>query len=208
LLAVGIWWWRRNLKTESPVAFSGIKAIEDVKNVPAGKLNYGLVTAEKIESLFKISDTYRNAYNLSADVDDFAKIIEQKQKIVLNPQLYDRQQELLKSLSPLETNFALMNFSDRYEPGKFTRDDGEEIITNPITYNGLLVYVAFVDCSGQCEQLGEDLTQKITLQQLRDIYTAKIDNWQQINPNIPQKIPLQAFAPQDEFALKLMPASS
>ena len=77
------------------------------------------------------------------------------------------------------------------------------MINNIIAYDGLLVYVALNPPCADCPELGEYLAQKITLKQLKDIYTGKVTYWSEINPSIPNNIKIQAFAPKDSYAREL-----
>ena len=203
LLGGGIWWWKRNLNSEQPVAFSGECCIENIRNVPPGNLTYGIVASSKLQSIFKINDTYKNAYRLASDVNNFTKVIDEKQNIKLDQKILNNRQELIEAISPQQIDFALVNLTDRGEKDQFDRSDKEQLFNKTIAYDGLLVFVPFVDCSGECQQLGEYLAQKITLRQLQDIYTAQVSNWHEINPSIPNDLPIQAFAPRDESTLKL-----
>ncbi len=203
LLGGGIWWWKRNLNSEQPLAFSGECCIENIRNVPSGKLTYGIVASSKLQSIFEIEDTYKNAYGLTSDVNNFTDVIRKKQNIQLKQNVFSDRQKLIKEISPRQINFALVNSTNRDEGNKINRSDGEQLISNTIAYDGLSVFVPFVDCNGQCQQLGKYLEQKITIEQLRNIYTAKVSNWQEIYPNIPDNIPIRAFAPKDSFTLKL-----
>ena len=203
LLGGGIWWWKRNLNPESSVAFSGESKIEDIRNVPAGSLTYGVVASSQLESIFEINDTYKNAYPQAADADSFINVIDEKQDIQLARQIFRDRQTSIDNISPRQIDFALVNLTQRGDRDKIDRDDGEQLINQTIAYDGLLIYVPFVDCSGQCDQLGEYLAQKLTIEQLRDIYTGKVSSWHEINSDIPKNIPIRAFAPEDSLTLKL-----
>lgn len=172
LLGGGIWWWKQNPNPKLSVTFSGESKIEDIKNVhvPSGNLTYGVVASSHLESIFEIDDTYKNAYPQAADADSFINVIKEKQGIQLYRRTFDDRQTLINKISPRQIDFALVNSTDRGEQDKIDRNDGEQLINQMIAYDGLLVYVPFVDCSGQCDQLGKYLAQKITIEQLRDIY--------------------------------------
>ena len=199
----GIWWWKRNPNSELPVASSGernIINIADVEDVPPGKLTYGIVASSKLQSIFKTNDTYRNTFD--SDVSNFTRLIQDEQNLQFKQKIFDDRQELIKAISPQQIDFGLVNLTDSRERDKIDRGE-EQLINRTIAYDGLLVFVPFIDCSGECQQLGKYLAQKITLGQLRDIYTDRVSNWHEINPNIPKDIKIQAFAPLDNFTQKL-----
>ncbi|MBD2211953.1 substrate-binding domain-containing protein [Calothrix sp. FACHB-156] len=66
-----------------------------------------------------------------------------------------------------------------------------------VAYDGLLVYVAF---SKKDQNLPKALNGQISLEQLRQIYTGQINNWQQLGgPNLP----IKAYAPTEPEAVRL-----
>ena len=67
-----------------------------------------------------------------------------------------------------------------------------------IAYDGLLVFVTF---SNNKNSLPQVLQGKISLEQLRQIYTGKVKNWQRINPNLPN-LPIDPYVPQETEAVK------
>jgi ABC-type phosphate transport system substrate-binding protein len=71
------------------------------------------------------------------------------------------------------------------------------ITTQPVAYDGLLVYVEF---NRSNSKIANELGGKITLEQLRKIYTGKITNWQQINKELPD-LKIRPFAPEEPEAI-------
>ena len=225
LLGGGIWWWKRNLNSEQPVVFSGERNIADVKDVPPGKLTYGIVASSKLQSIFETSDIYRNAFD--SDVSNFTRLIQDEKNLQLKQEIFSDRQKLIRAISPQQIDFALVNLTVGNEQDKIDREGGllvlkdttldessesqginqndsdrEQLNNQTIAYDGLLVFVPFVDCGG-CQQLGKYLSQKITLEQLRKIYTAEVSNWRAIDPDIPEDIPIRAFAPKDNYTREL-----
>ena len=79
----------------------------------------------------------------------------------------------------------------------------EDIITDDmnkeaIAYDGLLVFVTF---SKNKNSLPQALQGKISIEQLRQIYTGAVTNWQQIDPNLPN-LPIEAYVPQETEAVE------
>ncbi|MBW4563400.1 MAG: substrate-binding domain-containing protein [Mojavia pulchra JT2-VF2] len=68
-----------------------------------------------------------------------------------------------------------------------------------VAYDGLLVFLAF---SKKDSNLVNALGGQITLEQLRQIYTGKITNWQQINPKLKNSLDIRPFAPSDPEAIR------
>ena len=201
LLGGGIWWWRRSLSSEQSIAFSGEKKIQDVRNVPSGKFTYGLTASSNLESIFEIEDTYKYANDLPSKVNNFTDVIRDKHNVELQQKIFRDRHKLIKQISPRQINFALVNSTDRQD--KINRGDDEQLINQTIAHDGILVYVPFKDCSDRCPQLGKYLEQKITIEQLRQIYTTEVSYWHQIDPSIPENIPIRAFAPKNSFVIEL-----
>ncbi|MDB9317000.1 substrate-binding domain-containing protein [Nodularia spumigena] len=78
-----------------------------------------------------------------------------------------------------------------------TKNVSDKLEEKPVAYDGLLVYVEFN--SGH-SKIANELGGKITLEQLRKIYTGKITNWQQINSNLPD-LEIRPFAPDEPEAI-------
>ncbi|MDB9373362.1 substrate-binding domain-containing protein [Nodularia sphaerocarpa] len=78
-----------------------------------------------------------------------------------------------------------------------TKNISDKLDKKPVAYDGLLVYVEF-DISNS--KIANELGEKITLDQLRQIYTGKFTNWQQINSNLPD-LEIRPFAPTEPEAI-------
>ncbi|QFS50275.1 substrate-binding domain-containing protein [Nostoc sphaeroides] len=79
----------------------------------------------------------------------------------------------------------------------------EESITNDmnkkaIAYDGLLVFVTF---SKNINSLPQALKGKISIEQLRQIYTGAVTNWQQIDRSLPN-LSVEAYVPEETEAIK------
>ena len=212
-----IWRWLKPEEsiTSTPKISCCIEKIKKVP-VPANSLTYGIVASEKLDSIFDIdfdkhgNSTYLEFAKRDTEINitpdnaiNFLDIFQEKQKLNFNQKLFNDRQELIERLEPGKVSFALTNFVPKKYQEKFIREkDNEQVINKKIAYDGLLVYVALKPCPN-CAELGEYLEQKITLKNLQDIYTGKVDYWHQIKPNIPNNLKIKAFAPQDKYALEL-----
>ncbi len=191
--------------------------IEKIKNVPTSSdyLTYGTVASQKLDSIFDINfdqqnhSTYlefaKNDSEIKIDPvnpESLIDIIQQKQKIRLLPQSFNTQQQLINNLEPGKINLALVNFAPNKNQKKIPINNKKEVVNHIIAYDGILVFVALKPCP-QCEEIGKYLEQKITLEQLKNIYTGKVDYWHEINPNIPKNIKIKTFAPENEYALEI-----
>lgn len=71
-----------------------------------------------------------------------------------------------------------------------------ELDKKSVAYDGLLVYVEF---SRKNDNMTDALGGQITIDQLREIYTGRITNWQQINSKLPN-LEIRPFAPTEPEA--------
>jgi ABC-type phosphate transport system substrate-binding protein len=72
-----------------------------------------------------------------------------------------------------------------------------ELDKKSVAYDGLLVYVEF---SKKNDNMADALGGQITIEQLREIYTGRITNWQQINSKLPN-LEIRPFAPTEPEAI-------
>jgi ABC-type phosphate transport system substrate-binding protein len=80
-----------------------------------------------------------------------------------------------------------------------TNNLSEKLEKKFIAYDGLMVYVKFDD---QNNKFADVLDGQITLEQLRNIYTGRITNWQQINKNLPNSKIIPYTPPEPEAISK------
>ena len=103
------------------------------------------------------------------------------------PVLSQNEQNPLQSIVEVQTDkkdFAITSLAD---------DITDKLEKKQVAYDGLLVYVDF---SKQGSVLANGLGGKISLEQLRQIFTKKITNWQQIDAKLPN-IDIKPYAPTD-----------
>ena len=72
-----------------------------------------------------------------------------------------------------------------------------ELDKKPVAYDGLLVYVEFRNNN---QKMASALGGQITIDQLREIYTGRITNWQEISSNLPN-LKIRPFAPTEPEAI-------
>ena len=203
VLLGGVMW--KIITKKPPLLPSVVNCIEDVENVPHGTFTYATVASERLTDIFQINQTYKNAHqgfcSINSNSENFTNIIKQIHQInLISSNIFNSQESLLSKLDPFTLNSALIKLNPHKDLNKTARD--QEFFKQIIAYDGLLVYVPFVECTN-CEQMGSYLEQKITLSQLRDIYQGKVDYWHEIDPNIPKNIKIQAFIPKDDYAIEV-----
>ncbi|MBD2681292.1 MULTISPECIES: substrate-binding domain-containing protein [Nostoc] len=93
----------------------------------------------------------------------------------------------LEELTTGKAQFAITSLVD---------DVSNNFSDRQVAYDGLLVYVAF---SKKDQNLPKALNGQISLEQLRQIYTGEINNWQQLGgPNLP----IKPYAPTEPEAVR------
>lgn len=70
----------------------------------------------------------------------------------------------------------------------------------PIAYEGIVIFVAFSDAKRE-GSFPEALKGKISFEQLRKLYSGEINNWKQLNYNLPN-LPVKLYIPVEEEAIK------
>ncbi|MEO0948481.1 MAG: substrate-binding domain-containing protein, partial [Cyanobacteria bacterium J06641_5] len=88
-------------------------------------------------------------------------------------------------------DFAVLN-SDAVE-----FDAAYEVL--PFARDSLVVFVAF-NYQSREDGLTQKLNGTLSLQQLRQLYTGKVDRWRQLDARLPD-LPVKLYAPQDEAAI-------
>lgn len=191
LLGGGIWLLfsgQRNPQTaENTGSDNNFKEFADVPNINPGTFKYTSgkssnwrsllgkepVSEEKLDQLLRKPKPNVNAIfeHIANDNDEISSEINKVRK--------------------KEVGFAITGLVDK----KIIPDDMKSEI---IAHDGLLVFVAFRDKKGK---LLEALKGKISLEQLRKIYTGEIDNWREIVPNLNEDISIKPYFPKEEEAV-------
>ncbi|BCL37156.1 substrate-binding domain-containing protein [Nostoc sp. MS1] len=99
--------------------------------------------------------------------------------------------------SPNRPVTAVKTGNSNFAITSVTNNITDELDKKPVAYDGLLVYVEF---SKRDTNLANALGGKITLEQLRQIYTGKITNWQQINSKLPN-VKITPYKPTEPEAI-------
>ncbi|MBN3925124.1 substrate-binding domain-containing protein [Nostoc sp. NMS4] len=190
LLGGGIWYWFWGRKTDNPNQYIQwsrlVRNFSEVSNVPSGQFTY---TGEKNSTwsfvLTQSVDNNRLGDLLTRPKSDATATFDYKSVLssnVNNP---------IKSLEEVQTNkkdFAITSLVDNIT---------DKLAKKPIAYDGLIVFVAF---NKRDSNLANALGGQINFEQLRQIYTGKITNWQQISPKLPN-LPVKPFAPTEPEAI-------
>ncbi|MDZ8110436.1 MAG: substrate-binding domain-containing protein [Nostoc sp. DedQUE12a] len=191
LIGGGIWYWLSlGKKTNEPNLARWrtlVRSFSEVPNLPSGNFTY---TGEK-ESTW--------SFILTQPVDDsrLGKLLAQPRPDATA--IYNYESVLsadinnpIKSIEEVQTgkkDFALTSLENKIT---------SQLKKEQIAYDGLIVFVAF---NKRDSNLANTLGGQISLEQLRQIYTRKITNWQQINSKLPNPLEIKPFAPTEPEAI-------
>ncbi|QKQ74225.1 substrate-binding domain-containing protein [Nostoc sp. TCL240-02] len=190
LLGGGILYWLLGKKTDNPNQYilwsKLVRNFSEVPNVPAGQFTY---TGEKDSTwsyvLTQPVDNSRLGDLLTRPKPDATATFNYE------PVLSSNLNNPIKSIEEVQTNkkdFAITSLVENIT---------DKLSKKQVAYDGLLVFVAF---NKRDSNLANALGGQISLEQLRQIYTGKITNWQQISPKLPN-LAVKPFAPTEPEAI-------
>ena len=202
LLGGGIWYWLWGKKTDSSNQYIQwsrlVRNFSEVPNVPSGQFTY---TGEKDSTwsyiLTQPVDNNHLGDLLTRPKSDATATFNYESVLSSN---IDNPIKSIEEVQTSKKDFAITSLVDNIT---------DKLAKKPVAYDGLLVFVAF---NKRDSNLASALGGEISLEQLRQIYTGKITNWQQISPKLPNLtlIPLAPTEPEaiskfQEIVLKNAP---
>ncbi|AVH62309.1 substrate-binding domain-containing protein [Nostoc sp. 'Peltigera membranacea cyanobiont' N6] len=190
LLGGVILYWLLGKKTDNPnqyILWSRlVRNFSEVPNVPSGQFTY---TGEKDSTwsfvLTQSVDNSRLGDLLTRPKPDATATFNYESVLssnINNP---------IKSIEEVQTSkkdFAITSLADNIT---------DKLTKGQVAYDGLLVFVAF---NKRDSNIANALGGQINIEQLRQIYTGKITNWQQISPKLPN-LTVKPFAPTEPEAI-------
>ncbi len=190
LLGGGIWYFlspRSGVQQEDMAALNKFVArFADVNGIPSGNFTY---TGES-------DGTWSSVLEIKPESEQNLEELLKKPKPDVDAQFIYQplsSPDVRTASAPIDAvrtgkaNFAISSLVDKVT---------DDLDSKPVAYDGLLVFVAF---SKKEKNLPKALQGKISLDQLRDLYTGKIKNWQQFGPNLPD-LPVKLYAPTEPEA--------
>ncbi|NMG18240.1 substrate-binding domain-containing protein [Brasilonema bromeliae] len=193
LLGGAIWyyfWQRFKLDEDQYLKWQGLaQNFSKVDNVPSGTFTY---TGEKDDTWSYI--LRQNAENAETKLNDIFTNPKPDAKVTFTYQQV-RSSDITKVSKPIEEvqkggkDFAITTLFDNITP---------DMNSQQVAYDGLLVFIAF---SQNDFSLHKKLDGKISLEDLRGIYTGKIIDWHQINKNAP-RLPIERYVPTEPEAIQ------
>lgn len=188
LLTSLIWFLAQIFKRQAITSENFIVCcLKDVPAVPPGKYTY---TGDKNGTWSYI----RRQNNLILQNQTLEQKLKDSQpKLELNYQPEDSITTVINKVNSGQFDFAVTNLVQPLTP---------ELRNKEFAYDGLVVFVAF-SYAKRDKSLPKALNGKISLEQLRDIYTGKITNWNQLKgANFPD-LPIKLYIPIEQEALEV-----
>ena len=160
--------------------------IRDISKVPTGNFTY---TTDS-------SGNYAIASKLFfAKTESLAEQIEKKRpglSLVNVPTIVKSEEEAIAQIKLEKANFAVIGQSKAVQlVGEFS--------TQAIAYDGIAIFVPF-SYKKRDKSLPQALSGQISIEQLKQIYTGKIKNWQEIGGS---NLMIDLYIPQDALAIKI-----
>jgi ABC-type phosphate transport system substrate-binding protein len=187
LLGAAIWYLLARATPTKSADPRLIPSFADVNGVPVGEFSY---TGEK-------NGTWTNVLRATKESDRTLEALLTKPKPDLASTFGYQptaSTNLASGSKPIATVIARQHqFAITSLPTVMT----DELDRVPVAYDGLLVFVA---ASKKADSLPTRLNGQITLEQLRQIYTGKLTNWQQLGG---ASLPIKPLAPTEIEALQL-----
>lgn len=187
---IGLGWLWFKHRSKSAIATDTLPCcIDQVANVPTGPIRFSAEKQGTWDFIFTQPHLMTRGTTLQQELEKAQPLLQSwiyqpasaaKQAVISSQSKFDGQQvTAIAPLNPETTDFTITTHTDDIDP---------TLGIQPIAYNGIAVFVAFGYNQRQ-NSLPRILKGKITLQQLRDLYTGKITNWQQIGgPDHPVKL--------------------
>ncbi|WP_341528596.1 substrate-binding domain-containing protein [Nostoc sp. UHCC 0302] len=181
------WPWKKSPDNQLLIWSGLVRTFSEVDNVPPGKYIYtgekdstwSFILTQSVDNS-SLKDVFNNPKPDAKATFNYATVISSD---INNP---------IKSIEEVQAgkkDFAITSLAESIT-GKLDKKQ--------VAYDGLFVFVAFDKTDSN---LANALGGKITIDQLRKIFTGKITNWQQINPKLPN-LTVRPFAPIEPEAIQ------
>jgi ABC-type phosphate transport system substrate-binding protein len=187
LTALVIWIVQQFQKQSNTADDVVVCCLEDVAAVPPGKYTY---TGEK-GGTWSYIQQQSNLILQNQTLEE--KLKESQPKLELNYRPEDSPEEVIAKVQSEKVDFAITNLVNQITP---------KLRYQEVAYDGLVIFVAF-SYSKREKSLPRALNGQISFEQLRDLYTGKITNWNQLKgANLPN-LPVKLYMPIEKGAIQI-----
>jgi ABC-type phosphate transport system substrate-binding protein len=186
LLALGILAWWLLPKPQASESAENDRLPCCFKEVPAVPPGDFIYTTEKDGTWDYIHKQFKGNLNQPLET----KLKERQPKLALKYATEASTEEAIAKVQSEAVNFAIANL---------LTDFPSDLQAKPIGYDGIVVFVAF-SYSHRDKSLPKALNGQITVEQLRQLYTGKIQNWRQLGgPDLAVKL----YIPTEKDAVRI-----
>jgi len=184
-----------NPSSEVPNDFIEVKKIKDtkdIKDLDQGDFKFTTVESGVSNYAFLTKLLRAGQSNLVEEIKERSDLEEIKFE---HDPSEDKKEAIDKIQNPENTQFAIVSSFDEIEGGQGDLD------FNTIAYDSLLVIVPYTS-QKRPDSLATPLNGKITIEQLRKLYTGKIETWDELGENLPSR-EVKLFIPDNDEAIRL-----
>jgi ABC-type phosphate transport system substrate-binding protein len=173
LVAAAIWWWGLREKAIAVRNEHMLCCIKDVSGIPTGKFTY---TAER-NGIWTYVLQQENLIEKNKTLE--AELERRRPQLKLTYLPEPTGEEAIAKVRREQVDFAITSLVD---------DLTYDVEAQEFAYDGLVVFVAF-SYERRDNTLPKILNGRITLEQLRQLYTGKITNWKDLGgPDLPVRL--------------------
>ena len=173
LVAAALWWWGLREKAIAVRSEHMLCCIKDVSGIPSGRFTY---TAER-NGIWTYVLQQENLIEKNKTLE--AELERRRPQLKLTYLPEPTGEEAIAKVRQEKVDFAITSLVD---------DLTYDVEAQEFAYDGLVVFVAF-SYERRDKTLPKFLNGQITLEQLRQLYTGKITNWQDLGgPDLPVRL--------------------
>ncbi|GBE91065.1 substrate-binding domain-containing protein [Nostoc cycadae] len=189
LFLVGIisWLIQKFKYQESVVEEPVVCCLKSVTGVPAGKFNY----SGEQDSTWSFIRGQKNLILQNKPLEE--KLKESQPQLQLSYQEKDGIDQVIANVQSSKTDFAIANMLEQFSP---------ELKHQVFAYDALVVFVAF-SYSKREQSLPKALNGQISIEQVQDLYTGKITNWNQLKGRNLPNLPVKLYIPNNAESIRI-----
>ncbi|MBE9047344.1 substrate-binding domain-containing protein [Pleurocapsales cyanobacterium LEGE 10410] len=179
------WWWQLQRPSRMAIAQEpAICCISDLAGIPQGTFEY---TAER-NGIWHYVWQQKNL--ILKNISLKTKLAAKTPEFELKYRPLDSEAAAIESITSKQADFAVVSS---------VNDLNNNLTAETFAYDGLVFFIAFSQ-DRHSQDLLNSLDGKISLEQLQQLYTGQITNWQQLGA---ADLPVKLYAPDSDSAIAL-----